>query len=218
MENNTSSPLDKQQKSNLDTNLEKWGDNNRGTLSQLIMNLDKDSIYKRTESVRGAINHWANGTRPLPENLKDKIEQVTGVTITDLINISLNYDNQGDRLIGSSKAFPSQDHDEKISSDIEGIIRQTELSNTEKTRLILSRIGQGSFREKLVELWYGCSVTNYQQTSLLIASHIKPWSQSDNKERLDPYNGFLLLPSLDKAFDLGFISLGLSQITSPIHL
>ncbi len=40
----------------------------------------------------------------------------------------------------------------------------------------------------------------------MIASYIKPWSRSDNRERLDPYNGFLLLPNLDKAFDLGYIS------------
>ncbi|MBS4050496.1 MAG: HNH endonuclease, partial [Methylomonas sp.] len=40
----------------------------------------------------------------------------------------------------------------------------------------------------------------------LIASHIKPWCKSSNSERIDPHNGFLLLPNLDKAFDLGFIT------------
>lgn len=39
-----------------------------------------------------------------------------------------------------------------------------------------------------------------------MASHIKPWKVADNHERLDPYNGLLLLPNLDKVFDLGFIS------------
>jgi len=39
-----------------------------------------------------------------------------------------------------------------------------------------------------------------------VASHIKPWRASDDKERLDGYNGILLLPNLDKAFDLGYIS------------
>jgi predicted restriction endonuclease len=39
-----------------------------------------------------------------------------------------------------------------------------------------------------------------------VASHIKPWRASDNTERLDTYNGLLLLPNLDKAFDLGFIT------------
>ena len=39
-----------------------------------------------------------------------------------------------------------------------------------------------------------------------MASHIKPWRESDNEERLDRFNGLLLIPNIDKAFDLGFIS------------
>lgn len=42
---------------------------------------------------------------------------------------------------------------------------------------------------------------------LLRASHIKPWAgcESDG-ERLDVFNGLLLAPHLDGAFDRGFIS------------
>ena len=43
-------------------------------------------------------------------------------------------------------------------------------------------------------------------TDLLIASHIKPWSESSNKEKLDRYNGLLLLPNYDKLFDKHLIS------------
>jgi predicted restriction endonuclease len=39
-----------------------------------------------------------------------------------------------------------------------------------------------------------------------VASHIKPWSLSKNSERLDRFNGLLLCPNLDKAFDGGFIT------------
>ncbi len=42
--------------------------------------------------------------------------------------------------------------------------------------------------------------------SLLKASHIKPWKDSDNHERLDPYNGLLLGPQYDGAFDAGLIT------------
>ena len=41
---------------------------------------------------------------------------------------------------------------------------------------------------------------------MLLASHIKPWRDSNHQERLDKFNGLLLLANLDKAFDLGFIS------------
>lgn len=40
----------------------------------------------------------------------------------------------------------------------------------------------------------------------LVASHIKPWRISSNEERLSVFNGILLLPNLDKAFDLGYIT------------
>lgn len=40
----------------------------------------------------------------------------------------------------------------------------------------------------------------------LVASHIKPWSQSDNQERLDVNNGLLLCLNHDALFDKGYIS------------
>ena len=51
-----------------------------------------------------------------------------------------------------------------------------------------------------------CSVTGYKTIEVLRASHIKPWRFSSNLERLDPYNGLLLLPNLDVLFDFGLIS------------
>lgn len=42
--------------------------------------------------------------------------------------------------------------------------------------------------------------------NLLIASHIKPWSESEANEKLDIDNGFLMCPSHDKLFDQGWIT------------
>lgn len=55
-------------------------------------------------------------------------------------------------------------------------------------------------------MWQKCAVTDCSVKELLIASHIKPWHASNNEERLDHYNGFILLASIDKAFDCGLIS------------
>lgn len=41
---------------------------------------------------------------------------------------------------------------------------------------------------------------------LLIASHIKPWASSNDYEKTDPYNGYMLSPLYDKLFDRGFIT------------
>src|SRR5574344_18459 len=71
-----------------------------------------------------------------------------------------------------------------------------------------ARIGQNNYREKLLEECKNkCAVTGADETSLLIASHIKPWYLSDIKEKMDPSNGLILSPLYDKLFDKGLISL-----------
>ena len=94
--------------------------------------------------------------------------------------------------------------DDNLLNDIENILGK-EIS-TEKENLVKCRIGQGDFRDKLIKYWEGCSVTDFKQTDILIASHIKPWCKANSKERLDLFNGLLLLPTLDKLFDKGYIS------------
>ncbi|RZJ92320.1 MAG: HNH endonuclease [Chryseobacterium sp.] len=80
------------------------------------------------------------------------------------------------------------------------------LSNTEKEILISARIGQGKFRNDLIKVWGNCAISGYNDTSILVASHIKPRAKSNNFEKLDAYNGLLLLPTYDKLFDKGLIS------------
>jgi len=81
------------------------------------------------------------------------------------------------------------------------------LRTTERIALTNAKNGQGKYRKDLIQLWNSaCSVTKLGITQILIASHIKPWKDSTNYERLDPNNGLLLTPNLDKLFDRGFIS------------
>ena len=96
----------------------------------------------------------------------------------------------------------------RASVEIDVAIIQTDssLEPTQKETLIQARRGQGKFRERLINQWQQCAVTGYSNLSLLIASHIKSWRDSNNRERIDPYNGLLLIPNLDKAFDLHYIS------------
>lgn len=79
---------------------------------------------------------------------------------------------------------------------------------TAAERLVVQRIGQDIFREGLLNLWEGrCAVTGLAVPALLRASHIKPWADCEtDAERLDVYNGILLAPHLDAAFDGGFIT------------
>ena len=98
--------------------------------------------------------------------------------------------------------------DDLVKNQITELNGDNSIAETEKEAIILARKGQGLFRERLCEMWKGCSLTGCSFKPLLVASHIKPWSLSDNQERLDVYNGLLLLPNYDKLFDRGYMSFG----------
>lgn len=82
------------------------------------------------------------------------------------------------------------------------------VNGTEVERLVRQRVGQDAFREALLDYWGGaCAVTGLALPEVLRASHAKPWSACDSdEERLDVFNGFLLVANLDALFDRGLIS------------
>ncbi|HBP1718554.1 TPA: HNH endonuclease [Pseudomonas aeruginosa] len=88
----------------------------------------------------------------------------------------------------------------------QGDLEDMALTDTEREALIKARIGQNGYREALLAYWGGCAVTDCCVPELLRASHIKPWRVASSSERLDPFNGLLLTPNLDQAFDQGLIS------------
>lgn len=69
-----------------------------------------------------------------------------------------------------------------------------------------ARDGQGKYREQLLEQCKFCPFTGIADERLLIASHIKPWASSNNEEKVDPYNGYMLSPLYDKLFDKGYMT------------
>ncbi len=79
---------------------------------------------------------------------------------------------------------------------------------TEVERLVVQRVGQEIFRAALLDYWQRrCAISGLAVPELLRASHIKPWADCEtDAERLDVYNGLLLAPHFDAAFDLGFLT------------
>jgi hypothetical protein len=84
-------------------------------------------------------------------------------------------------------------------------LQQVPLS-TERDALTRARLGQGLFRQRVAELEPICRVTGLERQEFLVASHIKPWRDCDNRERLSGCNGLLLSPHIDKLFDRHWIS------------
>ncbi len=78
---------------------------------------------------------------------------------------------------------------------------------TESKLLMNVRTAQTQYRKDVISFWHSqCAVTGVDDTDWLIASHIKPWRESTNEERVDPRNSLLLTPNFDKLFDRGIIS------------
>ncbi len=78
---------------------------------------------------------------------------------------------------------------------------------TERSTLVSARLGQGKFRSMVLRHWsYRCALTGVSTGAVIRASHIRPWRDSSNRQRLDPYNGLPLAATIDALFDAGDIS------------
>lgn len=132
-------------------------------------------------------------------------------------------------VLGIVRGIELSDNTETPLPELRGIVEWEErecsrisedrqLRDTEKQALIKARRGQGLFRQKLTQLERFCRVTRVDRPEHLIASHIKPWRESDNRERLFEGNGLLLTPTIDHLFDRGFISFedNGEMLTSPV--
>lgn len=90
---------------------------------------------------------------------------------------------------------------------IDAIKNDASIPETQRTAIVQSRIGQGTFRKQLIEKYQGhCIITGIDHPKLLVASHIKPWAVSSNEERLQVDNGLLLSATYDRLFDSGLIT------------
>lgn len=96
--------------------------------------------------------------------------------------------------------------EETVLAEAKKIEKDSTITKTERVAITRARVGQGLFRERLITYWQGCSISSFAHYNILMASHIKPWRVSDNQQRLDVFNGLLLLPNFDKLFDKGYIS------------
>lgn len=98
------------------------------------------------------------------------------------------------------------------------------IRETERTALVQARRGQGLFRDNVRSVERACRITKVERMEHLVASHVQPWRDSNNEERLDGENGLLLTPTVDHLFDKGFISfensgqLIVSPVADPVSL
>ena len=82
---------------------------------------------------------------------------------------------------------------------------------TFRDQVVKSRRGQGVFRANVLLRESSCRVTRVDDSRHLKASHIKPWRDAADAERLNGSNGLLLSPHIDHLFDGGYITFSTDQ-------
>jgi putative restriction endonuclease len=94
----------------------------------------------------------------------------------------------------------------ETKSSIKNIV-QPKNAGTNIVRETEVRIGQNFFRQTILANYKNtCCISGLDVPTLLVASHISPWSL-DSANRLNPSNGLCLSSLHDRAFDQGLISL-----------
>lgn len=111
------------------------------------------------------------------------------------------------KRIGKQLEYSIDDFDITSSAEAEENYNKNKPNITERQGLVTSRVGQGAYRKSILFRWkFKCAVTEYSKKEILIASHIVPWKDSNDDERLDVDNGILLSPTYDALFDQRLIS------------
>ena len=146
-----------------------------------------------------AARHMGIGTRRLPDFLR--LERVTDYPRLGLADLA---DSRFDEMIEQEAA---QLRAAKLRHN-------QELSSAETTRIVQhrARVGHKAFATEVLRRFdstcgfCGMAPRSLQGNRLIIASHIKPWADSSNRERRDPRNGVAACPTHDAAFDKGLIT------------
>lgn len=80
----------------------------------------------------------------------------------------------------------------------------TEAESKMKTKI---RLGEQKFSENMMNLWTPqCVLCDIDLPALLTASRSKPWKDSTEVERIDPYNGAVLCCNHDALYKKGYIA------------
>jgi putative restriction endonuclease len=117
------------------------------------------------------------------------------------------FNSNWDKLAYESEILIAKFNNQNIEEYIEKVDETNFPTGKERAVTIKQRVNQYFFRNTILSAYNNsCCITGINIPTLLIASHIIPWS-IDEKLRLNPHNGLCLNAIHDKAFDRGLISI-----------
>lgn len=194
--------------------------NRRWTRSELlvVLNLYCQLPFGRLHSKNPTIIRVAQGMGRSPSALAMKLVNISSLDpkITSTGRTGLRNTSLLDRLTWAEMqtdwaqfAIQADQVTREVGVAEEAPDNQLEESHLGEDRPVeaTTRIGQRFFRRTVMSSYAGrCCITGLSNPSLLIASHIIPWSH-DKSNRVNPRNGLLLSALHDKAFDSGIITI-----------
>lgn len=175
---------------------------------QQLEEVKEEFIYFAFQDANGIQDKERFYIRSKDKIFEDLFRSLLLPTITSLSIAKVKFDNLDELAFYFYPYLHSHEkfnHPYRIRNEEEKIRKDPKITEKIKERLIKSRIGQGIFRDKVIDEFGSCVISKVDYDRILQASHIKPWVECSNKERLDKNNGLLLTPTLHKLFDLGFI-------------
>ena len=160
-------------------------------------------IGRSANSVKMKIGNFGN----FDPDLKKK--GIVGLSNTSKLDKEVwdEFNDNWERLAYQSEKYIA----EYLNKDLTDIGRSETLKIPEglsKEQLVKTRVNQSFFRNSVLSAYNStCCMTGIKIPQLLIASHIIPWSDADDKtEKVNPRNGLCLNSLHDKAFDRGLIT------------
>lgn len=167
------------------------------TVHRKLQNVPEDAMSIRELKTHYFYNVYSEKVTLLEE--KDRTFQIKGMGHSNIWYGNEEVDNS---VITYIDAYDKKSDDRIITIEKD----TSNLLGQEKEAVVKTRVNQDVFRKRLVMKYKHCCLCSVNNGKLLIASHIKPWSESDSHEKLDVNNGLLLCPNHDKLFDSGLIS------------
>jgi putative restriction endonuclease len=179
-----------------------WSD--EGWLVQVEFEVAKNPVRPK-DIIQELAPHLSAKYAPLQANGNGN----QGVYLTEVSRgfAEVLLDKMGLSIAGVMAAEPVIDVEEAADEEAQAAMQgRTDIGATQKQQLILARRGQGVFKANVRLNEMRCRVTNVADPQFLIASHIKPWRDCNDQEKLDGCNGLLLSPHIDRLFDRGLMS------------
>jgi putative restriction endonuclease len=134
-----------------------------------------------------------------------RLPDAFAAALIDLIGVEARNLILGYRVAEATPIAPAIGLAEWEEHEMERLRTDNSLGDTERLAVVMSRRGQGIFKQRVMQIERACRITGVRVEEHLRASHCKPWRDASNEERLDGENGLLLTPNVDHLFDRGFI-------------